>query len=273
MVALLRQAGYTASYVYGKIRLSPAQLNNWLGVDTSNPCTVSNLLVTHGGIPATFILIGPLDCTGTLVWADIAHVWVSVTGGSLGTTIYVYGPSFKTNTTPTSGINLATAMGYSQSSFLATAENGTTITSNSIQNVNTANLQSALTGYANNLVSYIKATMPTATLQDVVGGRYIQPLTQPYMPQTSLPYETPGDIPQTWTGDVPNQYRTTLGIALGSIDQTYYADQVYGHRLSIVYNASNQPVLYLDGVVQGTGSANANTVTYNVTSRSVLQRA
>jgi transglutaminase-like putative cysteine protease len=42
LVALLRQAGYTASYVYGKIRLSPAQLTNWLGVDTSNPCTVSN---------------------------------------------------------------------------------------------------------------------------------------------------------------------------------------------------------------------------------------
>jgi hypothetical protein len=263
LVALLRQAGYTASYVYGQIRLSPTQLTNWLGVDTSNPCTVSTLL-GHGGIPVTLNVSGPLDCTGTLVSADIAHVWVSVTGGSLGTTTYVYDPSFKTMTTPTTGINLASAMGYSQSSFLATAESGATLTTNSIQNVNTANLQNALTGYTNNLVSYIKTNMPTATLKEVVGGTYIQPLTQPYTPQTSLPYETPGDTPQTWTGDVPNQYRTTLEIVIGGIDQTYYADQIYGHRLSLVYNASNQPVLYLDGVVQATGSANANTVTYNV---------
>ncbi len=77
-------------------------------------------------------------------------------------------------------------------------------------------------------------------------------------------YEMPGDTPQTWTGDVPNQYRTTLEITIGGIDQTYYTDQLYGHRLSLVYNATSQPVLYLDGVVQGTGSANANTVTYTV---------
>jgi hypothetical protein len=166
-------------------------------------------------------------------------------------------------TTPTTGINLASAMGYSQSSFLATAESGATITTNSIQNVNTANLQNALTGYANNLVSYLKANMPTATLKDVVGGTYIQPLTQPYTPQTSLPYETPGDTPQIWTGDVPTQYRTTLEIIIGGIDQTYYADQIYGHRLSLVYNASNQPMLYLDGGMQATGAAHANTVTYN----------
>src|SRR5207247_530234 len=56
-------------------------------------------------------------------------------------------------------VYLAAAMGYSQSSFLATAESGYTLTGNSIQNLNTANLQSALTGYANNLVSYIKANM------------------------------------------------------------------------------------------------------------------
>jgi len=32
MVALLRQAGYTANYVYGQIELSPAQMTAWLGV-------------------------------------------------------------------------------------------------------------------------------------------------------------------------------------------------------------------------------------------------
>jgi transglutaminase-like putative cysteine protease len=83
LVALLRQAGYTASYVYGQIRLSPTQLTNWLGVDTSNPCTVSTLL-GHGGIPVPLDVSGSQDCTGTLVSADIAHVWVSVTGARSG---------------------------------------------------------------------------------------------------------------------------------------------------------------------------------------------
>jgi RHS repeat-associated protein len=45
---------------------------------------------------------------------------------------------------------------------------------------------------------------------------------------------------------------------------TYFADQIYGHRLSVVYNSSLQPVLYLDGVVQGTGTGSATTISYNV---------
>jgi hypothetical protein len=34
--------------------------------------------------------------------------------------------------------------------------------------------------------------------------------------------------------------------------------------LSVVYNSSLQPVLYLDGVVQGTGTASATTISYNI---------
>ncbi len=185
MVALMRQSGYTASYVYGNIRLTPSQLTNWLSVDTSNPCTVSILLIGGGGTPVQRYQSGSLDCTGTLVYADVAHVWVSATGGSLGTTTYFYDPSFKTNTTLVARINLASAMGYSQPTFLTSAESGSTITGNSIQNVNTANLQSALTTHANNLVSYMKAKVPAAAPRDVLGGRYIQPLTQPFSPSTS----------------------------------------------------------------------------------------
>ncbi|MCC7483609.1 MAG: hypothetical protein IT529_01350, partial [Burkholderiales bacterium] len=264
MVALLRQSGYTASYVYGNIRLTPSQLTNWLGVATSDACAVSNLLRTQGGIPATFTVSGPLVCTSPLVHADIAHVWVSVTGGSLGTSTYVYDPSFKTHTTATTGINLASAMGYSQSALLSTA--GGTIASSppSIQGINTANLRAALTGYANNLVSYLRTNLPTATVNDVIGGRYIQPLTQPYTPQTSLPYQTPGDTPAVWTGNIPDEYRTSLRIRIGGIDKTYFSDEIYGHRLTIVYNGAAQPVMYLDGAVRGTGSASATTITYGV---------
>ena len=92
----------------------------------------------------------------------------------------------------------------------------------------------------------------------------VQPLAQPYSLPTSLSYETPGDMPLTWT-DVPAQYRTTLEMQIGGVDLTYYGDDIYGHRLTVVYNSSSQPVLYLDGVVKGTGSANAITLSYAIT--------
>jgi YD repeat-containing protein len=262
MVALLRQSGYTASYAYGSITLNTAQLRNWFGVDTSTACPLVNLLA-NGGFPGSVS-----NCNVSFSTATLPHVWVRATGGSLGAQTFVFDPSFKTYTTPAAGINLASAMNYCQtgapSCFLPQAENGAAIGPNSIQNVNSASIHSALAGYANNLVNYIRSNMPTATLKDVIGGKYIQPITQPYSPGTSLPYETPGDSPLIWTGDIPNAYRTTMEIQIGGVDQTYYADQVYGHRLSIVYNSSAQPILYLDGVVQGTGTANAATITYNI---------
>ena len=264
MVALLRQAGYTASFVYGQIELTPAQLTAWLGVPLGDGCAINTILSVSGGIPITLNVTGTQVCSSPLVSADIAHVWVSVTGGSLGTNTYVYDPSFKTYTTASSGINLASAMGYSQASFLAAAEAGSTITATSIQNVNGVVLRNQMTGFANSLIAYIRANMPTATLKDVIGGRYIQPIAQPFTPLTSLPYEKPGDVPQVWTGNIPNQYRTTLEILIGGIDQIYYSDQIYGHRLTIAYNGNSQPVLYLDGLAQATGSANATTISYNV---------
>ena len=266
LVVLLRQAGYTANYIYGTISLTPAQLNGWLGVEQSSPCPTFELLQIQGGIPASvyYTYTPPLDCsTAQMIGADIAHVWVSVTGGSLGAATRVYDPSFKTYTTPVAAINLASAMGYNQSGFLAAAKSGTTLTGTSIRNVNSANIQGALTGYANSLVNYIRTNMPAGTLNDVIGGKYIQPLVQPHSPQSSLPYGYPV---YTWSGDIPNGYRTTMRVQIGGIDETYYADDIYGHRLTVRYNASfpSQPVLYLDGTVQGTGTSGATTLSYMV---------
>jgi YD repeat-containing protein len=263
MVALLRQSGYTASYVYGQIELSPAQLTAWLGVGLGDGCAVVDVLQTGGGIPVTLNVMGS-GCGAPLISADIAHVWVSVTGGSLGSNTYVYDPSFKGYTAPSAGINLASAMGYNQTALIAAAMDGTTVSANRLQDINRSSVRTLLNSYANNLIGYIRGNLPTATLNDVVGGKYIQPITQPYIPQTSLSYEKPGDVPQVWTGDIPSQYKTTIEIKIGGIDQTYFVDQIYGHRLTIVYDSSSRPVLNLDGSPQDTGSANASTITFNV---------
>jgi RHS repeat-associated protein len=265
LVALLRASGYTASYKYGEIRLNVAQIAAFFDVDTFDGCTLKNLLAA-GGIPATMNTSIPNDCTSIFFSADIAHTWVSVTGKSLGTTTAVLDPSYKAYT-KASGIGLPVPMGYSQAAFLSSAKSGATITSNSIQNLNSTNINTLLTSYATNLVSHIRATNPTATTRDILGGNYIFPLVQPYALPTSLSYQKPGDMPETWPGDVPDQYRTKLKIQIsGMPDQIYFGDAIYGHRLSVVYNNAvpSQPVLYLDGVAQGTGAGNANIITFAV---------
>ena len=260
LVSLLRASGYTANYTYGQIRLSAAQVAAFYGVDATTSCPIQNVL-TEGGIPFT----PPAgSCGSHFSHIDISHTWVTVTGGSLGSTTYVLDPSYKQYASE-AGISLPAAMGYNQATFLSSAETGSTISPGlSVQNLNTANIASSLTTYANNLVAYIRAYGPTATTRDLIGGNYIQPLAQPYSLPTSLSYETPGDMPLTWT-DVPAQYRTTLEMQIGGVDLTYYGDDIYGHRLTVVYNSSSQPVLYLDGVVKGTGSANAITLSYAIT--------
>jgi RHS repeat-associated protein len=263
LVALLRQSGYTANFVYGRIRLDSTQLGNWLGIDSTSWCTVAWLFF-GGAIPYSTDVINPNDCNSIWTYFDVQHTWVTATGGSLGGTTYVLDPSYKTYSA-VAGINLATAIGYNQTTFLAAALSGASSAPNvSLQNVNAANIREALKGYANNLVSHIQTNMPTATPRDVLGGRYIQPLVQPYTFPTSLSYQTPGSGTSTWT-DIPNGYRTTMRLQIGGIDETFYADEIYGHRLTIVYNATGQPTLYVDGTSEGTGTANANTLSYTIT--------
>jgi RHS repeat-associated protein len=251
MVALLRQAGLTASYLYGQIRLTPTQAANWLGTSTSNNCAAVNVL-TRGGIPNTYLPSG--SCT-SLTSIDVSHVWVQVT---IGGTAYVFDPSFKTYTY-TTGVNLTTAMGYSQSTLISSAETGTTLTSDYIQNVNRTNLRNTLTSYSNNLVSYIKSQTSPLSLDQVVGGRNINPASGTPLRQTSLPNQTPGVTPTSWT-DIPTAYITTLRVQYaGGIDQTFNSPVIYGKALTL-FHSSNQPILKLDGTTQATGTTlTANT--------------
>jgi hypothetical protein len=211
LVALLRASGYTASYEYGDVLLSPDDLKALFAVDTSNACPIADFL-ENSGIPHTIYVTGPppLVCTYTLDYVVVAHTWVSVTGGSLGSTIAVLDPSYKTYF-PKPRIDLSTATGYNQAAFLSAATSGAAITSNSIQYLNSTNIGSWLTSYAGNLVSYIRTydpDNPAPTTRDIIGGNYIKPLIPSDSLPTALPYPT--DLKETWSGEVPDKYRTTL---------------------------------------------------------------
>jgi RHS repeat-associated protein len=255
MVALLQQSGLTASFQFGQIQLTAAQLTNWLGID--NTLGSVEFTIGSGGFSGTIIVSGT-----TVTAVQIGWAWVSV---NIGGTNYVFDPSTKIyNRSAGIGLSaLTSALGYSQSTFISDAESGATITPNSIVGLNRTNVRNDLTTYANNLVGYIRTNSPAAATSDIVGGRTIAPLalgTQ--LRQTSLSYAV-GTISTQPT--MPSMYRTTLTLTLGSDDAsnnftplaspiTFNSSDIYDHRLVISFNSSSVPSLLLDGVTYVTAS-------------------
>ncbi|MBW0005451.1 MAG: hypothetical protein JO216_18410 [Hyphomicrobiales bacterium] len=294
-VALLNAAGITqTSYQFGLISvtgtttiptstctanvLAPAP--GWLGVKNDTFAIVA--LLNSGGIPGGSFTFNTSD--GTLLCLQVAHVWVQV---NLGGTNYVFDPSFKQHTLSTGLANLGTIFGYSQSQFLSDA--GGTIDSVSISNINRTKLRSDLTGYANNLIGYIKGNNPAFTLNDIIGGKTIIPLTGSPIRQTSLPYLSPTQpqgFPENLGPTIPNFLRTCMAITLpisgavpttcanaqpnpmgcaaqtsapGSQTIVLFTDQTYGQRITVfsVPDPNTQgnvtPTLLVNGVPPATG--------------------
>ncbi|WP_445371982.1 RHS repeat-associated core domain-containing protein [Methylomonas sp. HW2-6] len=254
MVSLLRQAGYTASYVRGRVNMTAAQINAWLGVDTTNLCAVLNLF-GQGQVPVSSVTgTAAGSCPGStaaLVSMGFDHVWVKV---NIGGTNYYFDPSYKPHTLK-AGINLITASGYNAATYLTQAKTGATLTTDYIQGVNRTNIRNNLNTYATNLTNYLRTNQPAGVLDDAVGGMTINPHSGGNLRQTVLPYQDTTVALTEWTTDIPANYKPTLRLQYQGIDQTYTSDAIYGKRLTITYNGSNQPVLMLDGVAQATGTA------------------
>jgi len=257
MVELLRAAGYTANYLKGEVYLTPAQYQAWYGVDVSSAC--STWKVPGAGRIPLFNYWSSSVCTDPMQAMRLTHVWVKV---NIGGTWYVFDPSYKSHTFKTglSASTLATAMGYNQSTFIANAKSGASIGTDYIQNLNRTNIRNNLQTFSSNLVAYLKANLPNARLDDVIGGKDITPVTGT-LRQTSLSYQWSGSTPEEWT-DIPNSYRVILRIQYQGIDQSFYSDQLSGKRLTITYTGTFQPELRLDGTLIATGTAaTPNTLT------------
>jgi len=266
MVQLLRQAGYTANHVKGRINLTAAQVKDWMGFDTSHICAVLNMF-GQAQIPISDV-VGTAggSCPGAaaaLYSIKVDHVWVKV---NIGGTNYYFDPAFKSHSYK-SGINLATASGYNASTYLTSAKSGATVTADYVQGVNRTNIRNNLASYSNTLATYLRTNLPAGTLDDVIGGRTVTPHTGAALRQTALPYQDTSVALTEWV-NIPTSYNATLRVRYQSIDKTYASDAIYGKRFTITYNASNQPVLMLDGVAQATGTAISpgtfSTATFNI---------
>ncbi|HET8701324.1 MAG TPA: hypothetical protein VFL97_06625 [Nitrococcus sp.] len=243
MYVLLQQSCYSPQYELGQIHLTSAQYTNWLGTDTTFYSVAYAL--GSGGFP-TQAYGSYSDVTDvTLGWA-----WVKVT---INGTAYVFDPSTKTYARSAGLANLGSALGYSQSGLISDVESGATINPTDISGLARSALRNDLSGYASNLVDYIRTHNPTATTADIIGGKRIEPLpVNTHLRQTALPIAY-GSVTDYST--LPSQYRTTMAVSvLGASTVTFNTSDVYGHRLSLFFNSSNQPVLLLDGVVEATGS-------------------
>ncbi|HRO57390.1 MAG TPA: DUF6531 domain-containing protein, partial [Nitrosomonas europaea] len=267
MVQLLRQAGFTANHVKGRIDLTAAQVQDWLGIDISKVCGVLNLFGAAQIPVASVTATAAGSCPGStaaLYSMKFDHVWVKV---NIGGTNYYFDPAFKSHTHKT-GINLTTASGYNASTYLTSAKSGATVNANYVQNINRTNIRNNLTTYSNSLATYLRTNLPAGTLDDVIGGKTIAPHTGGALRQASLPYQDTSIALTEWV-NIPANYSPTLRIRYQGIDKTYTSDAIYGKRLTLTYNGSNQPVLMLDGAAQATGTAvtpgTVGTVTFDVT--------
>ena len=133
LVQLLTQAGYTAYYELGEITMNTAQLSAWLGTDPTNFFSSYDVF-QYGGYPLSW------SYEDSDYWITLSYMWVKCT---IDGTDYLFDPSYKTWST-TTGIDLASAMGYVQSDYLADAEDGATVTDDYIQNANRTNVRASI---------------------------------------------------------------------------------------------------------------------------------
>lgn len=246
MVQLLRQAGFTANYMFGDLRMTAAQAAAWLGTDPLNIWASANLL-SNGGVPNAINNVSGTD------YLDFSHCWLKV---NISGTDYIFDPTIKSYSTK-AAINLDTALGFNSTTFMTRAKTGATVTADYVQNMNRANIRADLTTMTTNLVSWIKTNNSGASLDDIVGGRTINQVDALVpLRQTTHPRQKVGVTPVVWTA-IPNSYRATLNVVYDTINTTFFTSDLSGKRLTLFFNASHQAEVRLDGALIGTSSAQA----------------
>lgn len=281
LIALLNEAALYNSaitnpqFVFGKIWLTQAQIANWLGSDGTYNSTFTAL--TNGGFATS-------GSNVTSTCASVGWAWVQVT---ISGTVYSFDPAAKLSNqiysdlqnqptlcgttasqpvgkgyTRKTGINVATATGYTQAAFLSSAQAGSTITTTTVQGINRANVRGNLTTYANNLINWIRTNMPAASTADIVGGSAVAPLTlNTHQRWTTLPYAASQAVcaggGAAIQSTIPACYRIVLQATLQCtphIPLKFNTSDLYGHRLTFTLNSANQEIEALDGVAQATAT-------------------
>ena len=256
LIALLTQAaanggnGHTITnieYGVGEIQPTVEQFTSWFAIPNNQ--RIAKEVLARGGFYAEVT-----NSNDTISAVTMVHVWVKATINGVARS---FDPSFKSHHIKGGLVNLSsTAMGYDRDTFIANAERDG-------GGYHTDTIAEDLDTYSENLIDYIgrclkgdEPNLPDVNdaLEDIIGAKRIVPVDEAALPPQSLPY-TATQRQSFGIGAIRSIYRTTLRIQHRGIDQTLYSSNIYGRRLSIKYNASNQPQLILDGAVLATGTA------------------
>ncbi len=246
LVSLLRVSGYTTRFVKGVVEYSRSDLANWLGVP---PNKIGELLGNGGH----FFTEYPASCKMNRLWVE----------SEIGTNWYTFDPSFK-EYEDVVGINLASAMGYTQAAFLASATQGATVTNDYVQNINETNINALLTTYATNLLKHIKTHYANSRTDEIIGGRRLVAETLTNY-TTELPHAL--SVQETNTYDnVPDTNNIIVSIAHCGLSHTFRGYEIAGKRVSLFYATNDyRPELRLDGQLVATGDVTTAGTTNDLT--------
>lgn len=255
MVDLLREAdavagtSYAPQFKYGTLTVPAADVARWIGFGDGGAVDTAAVLqaLADGGIPAS-------SAGGGIT---VAHVWLEASVG--GT--QVFDPAFKPYQRIVPRIaNVAQEMGYSGSgSLLATVGGiaGTRHAAATLRGINAAGIETALDGYAANLLGDVRSAQNyDASLDELIGGWEIDPIS-------AADLAAGNTAPGSRTGasfagnEIPDAYkaRLTLEIFWGFIDNndlrlkiTFNTADIYGRRLQLQRGLPTDPLL-LDGSI------------------------
>ncbi len=259
LIALLNAAGYSnTNYAYGKITMRDTatdgnDLSHWLSCDV----LAVPVMMANGG----FQNVSGANNGSYVAWT-FDHVWVQAV---IGGTSYDLDPSYKPSQLIT-GIDFKTASGYSRTQLLSDAA-GTTGT-NYVQNVSRSAIETRLGQYSSSLRSYIKANLPNATTEQIIGGGVITEQSAANLSAAAAVLATFGPTVTTTFTSIPSQYQATLTVQVGTqINATFNADSLQASRLSLVFSGSNAQLWLGDSMIvaETNGSTTTASVTLSVT--------
>lgn len=240
LIALLAEAGFESAYVNGYIQLNGAQVMNWLGVP-DDPELVEKVFGDGGKSFAMVYATG-----GSIDSVVLEHIWVKVTIGGVN---YVFDPSFK-EYQYTEGIDLDAATGFDESAVMAGASSGMVAGDNYLQYLNRQNVRTSILQYSGNLVNTLVNDHPDSSIEQIIGGRDIIPVTgQPLL--TVLPHfygdneEWPAESP-AYVTYVRIMYDTNQCPGIGDFELDLNAVDVYGKELLLyMIPGEEETVLHL----------------------------
>ena len=229
LIALLRASGnhsgkYLRGYICSKDGVNNYQsyIASWIGVE--NDIARIQDALSAGGI--SHLYREPYGL-------EIEHFCVEVT---IDGNVRTFDPSFKRYTwTEGVGDALFNNMGYDSDEFLEAALNGSETSDYYVRKLNETNIKNKLIEYTTSLVADIRSRYPNAGAEIILGKRSI-------ISETTRRYHW---LPEAISvATIPEEYKHSLTVKHGAINQTYCTADIAHKRLTLVYTNSPSGVSY-----------------------------